>query len=75
VNIDAQKEQDVNIDLGSLAVKAVSGRLLQSEKIQDHNSFDNAQKVKPTIFNNAKLSGDKLSLKLPPFSVVVLELK
>jgi len=75
VNIDANKEQEVNIDLGSLSVKSVSGRVLRSDKIQDHNTFDNPQKVKPTVFSNAKLSGNTLSLKVPPFSVVVLELK
>ena len=75
VNIDAHNEQEVNIDLGSLSVNTVSGRVLRSDKIQDHNTFDNPQKVKPTVFSNAKLSGNTLSLKVPPFSVVVLELK
>ncbi len=75
VNIDANKEQEVNIDLGSILVKSVSGRVLRSDKIQDHNTFDNPQKVKPTVFGNTKLSGNNVSLKIPPFSVVVLELK
>ncbi len=75
VNIDAHNEQEVNIDLGSLSVKSVSGRILRSDKIQDHNSFDNQQKVKPTVFDNTTLSGNNLSLKISPFSVVVLELK
>lgn len=75
VNIDAHKEQEVNIDLGNLSLKSVSGRILKSDKIQDHNTFDDPQKIKPTVFGNARLSGNKLSLKIPPFSVVVLELK
>jgi alpha-N-arabinofuranosidase len=75
VNIDAHHEQEVNVDLGSLSVKSVSGRILRSDKIQDHNSFDNQQKVKPMVFDNTTLSGDNLSLKIPPFAVVVLELK
>jgi alpha-N-arabinofuranosidase len=74
-NIDAHNEQEANIDLGSLAVKSVSGRVLRADKLQDHNSFDAPQKVKPTVFGNATLSGNNLSLKIPPFSVVVLELK
>jgi alpha-N-arabinofuranosidase len=75
VNIDSRNEQEVNIDLGNLSAKAVAGRVLQSAKIQDHNTFDSPQKVKPTVFANAKLNGNKLSLKIPAFSVVVLELK
>jgi len=75
VNIDSHNEQEVNIDLGSLPIKSVSGRVLRADKIQDHNTFENPQKVKPTVFNNTKLSGNNLSLKISPFSVVVLELK
>src|SRR6478736_4015338 len=70
-NIDSRNEQEINIDLGNLSGKTVTGRILRSEKIQDHNTFDNPEKVKPTAFNNAKLSGSSLSLKVPPFSVVV----
>jgi len=43
--------------------------------LQDHNSFDNPVKVKPSVFNNAVLNGNSVSVKLPPFSVVVLTLK
>jgi alpha-N-arabinofuranosidase len=74
-NIDASKTQDVSIDLGDLKVKAVTGRVLRSEKLQDYNSFDNPEKVKPTVFNGATISGSTLTLKMPAFSVVVLELK
>lgn len=75
VNIDARNEQELNIDLGSLSARTVTGRVLRSEKIQDHNTFDNPQKVQPSVFSNGKLSGNNLSVKIPPFSVVVLELK
>jgi alpha-N-arabinofuranosidase len=75
VNIDAHNEQDVTIDLGDIPAKSVTGRILRSEKLQDHNTFDNPQKVKPSVFANATLNGKSLSVKIPPFSVVMLELK
>jgi alpha-N-arabinofuranosidase len=75
VNIDAHNEQEINIDLGDLPAKSVSGRILRSDKLQDYNSFDNPEKVKPIAFNTATLSGNNLSVKVSPFSVVVLELK
>jgi alpha-N-arabinofuranosidase len=75
VNIDAQNEQEINIDLGGLPARSVTGRILQAGKIQDHNSFDNPEKIKPAVFTNATLNGNNLSLKVPAFSVVVLELK
>lgn len=75
VNIDAVKSQPVTIDLTGLAAESVSGRILVSEKLQDHNTFHQPEKVKPAAFQGAKISGNNLSLTLPPASVVVLELK
>jgi alpha-N-arabinofuranosidase len=43
--------------------------------VQDHNTFDDPEKVKPTSFNDATLKDKTLEVKLPPASVVVLELK
>jgi alpha-N-arabinofuranosidase len=74
-NIDAKNAQDVSIDLGGLQMKSVTGRILQSGKLQDHNSFDNPIKVKSAVFNGANISGSSLTLKMPAFSVIVLELK
>jgi len=75
VNIDAHNEQEITIELGDLSAKSVTGRVLRSEKLQDHNSFDNPGKVKPSVFNNAVMNGNSVSVKLSPFSVVVLTLK
>ena len=74
-NIDANKAQDVSIDLGGISAKSITGRILRSDKLQDYNSFDNPEKVKPAVFNGASLSGSTLTLKMPAFSVVVLEVK
>ncbi len=75
VNIDASKSQTLSIDLRGAAFTSVSGRILQSAKIQDFNTFNEPEKVKLAIFNGAKLNGSKIDLTLPPFSVVVLTLK
>lgn len=75
VNIDAKNAQDVSIDIGGLHAKSVTGRILRSEKLQDYNSFDKPEKIRPSVFNEAKINGSNLSLKMPAFSLVVLELK
>jgi len=75
VNMDAKKEQRVSIDLGSVKARTVSGRILRSDKVQDYNSFENPAKIAPVSFSGAKLYGNQLELTLPPFSIVVLELK
>jgi len=75
VNIDAHSEQEIMIELGGVSAKSVTGRILRSEKLQDHNSFDDPGKVKPALFDKAVLTGSSVSVKLPPYSVVVLTLK
>jgi alpha-N-arabinofuranosidase len=75
VNLDAHATQDVNIDVTGLQARSVTGRILRSDKLQDHNSFESPEKIKPAIFNGANLSGSTVTLKMPAFSVIVLELK
>lgn len=74
-NIDAAKPQEVTISVKGAAFKSVTGRMLASAKLQDYNSFDNPNKIQPASFNAATLNGDNLKVAMPPFSVVVLELK
>jgi len=75
VNIDAKKEQDVTIDLRGAKFTSVTARILTSAKLQDHNTFEAPEKIKPVGFKGITLSGGTLKGKLPPFSVIVLELK
>ncbi|MEK6780341.1 MAG: alpha-N-arabinofuranosidase [Bacteroidota bacterium] len=75
VNIDARNSQEVVVDIRGAKFTSVTGRILTSEKIQDHNSFETPDKVKPAAFKESSLSGNSLKVKLPAHSVVILELK
>lgn len=75
VNIDAKKENTITIDILDGKYNSVTGSILKSQKLQDLNSFENPDKIKPEAYTQAQLKGGKLTIKLPPFSVVVLELK
>ena len=75
VNIDAKKAQDVSLNLKAGKYSSVKGRILTSSQLQDHNTFEAPDKIKPAPYNGATLTGNNIQLKLPPFSVVVLELK
>jgi alpha-L-arabinofuranosidase len=75
VNIDAQKPQEIVIDVTRLKSKSVTGRILTSGKLQDVNTFDTPDKIKPAAFSGASIKNNTLTVKMPPFSVVVLELK
>jgi alpha-L-arabinofuranosidase len=75
VNIDAKKENTITIDIQEGKYSSVSGMILTSKKHQDFNSFESPNKIKPEAYTQAQLKGNKLTMKIPPFSVVVLELK
>lgn len=74
VNLDPNKTITINSDLAG-NLKSVSGEIVHSASFTDHNTFDQPYKVVEKQFNNAKLKGNKLSVSLPPLSVVMLELQ
>ena len=75
VNIDPIKDQSISINLNSEMYKSVTGKILTSATLQDHNSFDDTNKIKPVSFAKASLKGNILTVPLPPISVVLLELQ
>ena len=74
VNIDSKKPQTITVTFNEGKYATVKGRILTSGKLQDYNSFESPEKIKPAEFKGAELKGNTVSVKLPPFSVVVLEL-
>ena len=75
VNIDLKNPADVSINLQGGKYTNVTGRILSSGNISDHNTFENPNKIKPAVFNGASLNGKNVNVKLPPFSVVVLSIR
>jgi len=47
VNIDSKNAQDITVDLEGGNYKTIAGRILTSAKLQDHNSFEAPDKIKP----------------------------
>ena len=75
VNIDPNKAQTIDTELRGFMAKKVSGKILTSEKVNDHNTFDKPNTVGIKDFNDAKLSGGKLNITLPAKSVIMLEIE
>jgi len=73
VNIDANNENSIEFSFEDLGVKTFTATILSSEKLQDHNTFDNPDKIHPKTFKEFKIKNGNLSITLPPFSVVMLE--
>lgn len=73
VNIDSKKENKVEIDINELGVEKITGIILTSSKLQDHNTFDNPTKIQPKPFKDFEIRKGKLEVTIPPFSVIIIE--
>jgi len=74
-NLDPNRPKKVTAEVRGAKVRRVSGRVLTSKAITDHNTFGKPNAVKPKAFSGAKLERGTLSARLPAKSVVVLELR
>lgn len=75
VNIDPNKPVTISVTLNQVKWSTVSGQILTSDKITDHNTFDKPGTVVLRNFDGAKRKGDILNVTMPSKSVVMLELK
>lgn len=74
-NVDVDNAQDITLDLQGRQIKSVKGRILTSASINDHNTFEKPDAVRPSVFNGAKIEKGQLKVNLPAKSIVVLEVK
>ena len=72
VNIDASSSHEISMDLSGLDVGDLNAEILASGKLQDHNSFDQPDRIRPAGFDDFTYRRGNLQVKLPPFSVIVL---
>jgi len=73
-NIDADHAQTITVNLEGISAKSAVAQILHSAALQDHNTFDNPDKVKAVDFKDFKLKGKTLTLNMPAASIVTLEL-
>ncbi len=75
VNANPNTSITLSCTLTGLTAKSVTGRVLTSAAMQDHNTFTAPDVVKPQPFTGAKLDAAKLTLTLPAKSVIILTLE
>lgn len=75
VNLNATGAITISAALNGIEWKNVTGQVLTSDKFTDINTFEKPNNVKPSVFKDAKKSGNDLVVTLPKLSVVVLEVK
>jgi alpha-N-arabinofuranosidase len=75
VNLNPDHAAKVSVAIAGAKPQQVSGTILTASAMDAHNTFDDPNAVHPEAFNDAKIVGGRLSLTLPPKSVVVLDVK
>ncbi len=74
-NVDLEQSLEVSLSLGDSGTGAVTGRILTSGCISDHNTFDDPHVVEPRAFDGVREGKDGLVVTLPPMSMVTLEVR
>jgi len=74
-NLDPHKTAEVSAVLAGVKGSKITGEVLTAAAMDAHNTFDKPSTVHPVAFGGAKLAKGKLSLTLPPKSVVVLTIR
>jgi alpha-N-arabinofuranosidase len=74
VNIDPNKTHKIALKLNGKKFKVISGQVLASASVNDYNSFDTPEEIKPEVFKGAILKDDSININMPKASVVVLVL-
>ena len=74
-NVSLDKAQTIDFDIDGYKAKNVSGRILTSKNVADFNDFNHPNVVAPTEYKDAKLKKNKLTVKVPAKSIVVLNIK
>jgi alpha-N-arabinofuranosidase len=73
-NADPHHALNLSGLLDGMAAASVSGRVLTAPAINSHNTFTAPDTVRPSPLEGATVAGDKLTVTLPPKSVVMLEI-
>lgn len=74
-NLDPTRAHRVVAELPGVRAGGVTGRVLSAPAMDSDNSFGRPDLVRPAPFAGARVGGGRLTVALPPRSVVVLELQ
>ena len=75
VNTDPRQMFALKVALAGTAPTSATGRVLTAQSMQAHNTFVAPDAVRPVALGGVTLAGGTLELRLPPMSVVIVELR
>ncbi|MCZ0702465.1 alpha-N-arabinofuranosidase [Natronobacillus azotifigens] len=75
-NTDKDNEATIDFELRGMELLGnMTGEVITSEKMNDHNTFENPDKVKPVEFTGFDTKDNAVVVTLPPMSVVMLSVR
>jgi alpha-L-arabinofuranosidase len=72
---DPKNEIDIEIELRGPQLGVVKGTILTANELSVHNTFENPGMIKARDYTGARLNKNRLTVKMPPASVVMVELQ
>ena len=74
VNLDNKNSHEIFFNLSKHHIRNISIDIITSKKLNDHNSFDKNDLIKPYSFKDFVFSNSNLSFKIPPHSLMLIKL-
>ncbi len=74
-NLNPSETVEVTSDLRGATYTKVSGTILAADKMNAYNSFNDPNSVVPAEFKDVTIEDNKLSIVMPPMSVIVLNVE
>ena len=74
-NLNPNEAIELSSELRGITFTKVSGTILVGDKMNAYNSFKDPNKITPKEFEDVKLKDNKLSIVIPPMSVIVLNVE
>ena len=69
MNVDLAETKEIKCQIADSSIKSVKAEIITG-KMDDYNTFENKEKVKPADFNDFELTADGFIANVPPCSVV-----
>jgi len=74
-NVNPEKKEKVSCNIAGVTAKQITGKILTSDKMQDHNTFDDPNKINIKDFSGFQIDGDNILIDMPSKSIITLEIK
>jgi alpha-N-arabinofuranosidase len=75
VNLDPNHTAEITTNIEGLAASKITGEVLTASTMNAMNTFDNPNAVQPSPFSGFSVTNTEVNLRVPPKSVIVLEIQ